>query len=554
MVWMVVVGGCLPSVDSSKSKRTEKSASDTDFHAPKFQAIGRESGFSFTYRNGEESQHNAILESLGGGVGLLDYDRDDRLDLFLPGGGGFGAGPTVEGAAAALFRQVAAGRFQEQSRPAGVAATKQYTHGVAVGDFDNDGFSDVLVTGYGAVTVWHNRGDGTFQDVTMASGLIDRSWSSSAGWGDVNGDGSLDIYLAHYVNWSFENHPRCGTAAQADVCPPRRFEGLDDSLFVSDGAGSFVDGTAAARLKPRGKGLGTVLVDLDDDADLDIYVANDTDDNMLYVNDGAGRFDETGIISGTAVDDKAQPNGSMGVAVLDYNTDGRVDLWVANYEDEAFALYQNGGAGLFSHVSSKTGIEAIGRLQVGFGTVSGDFDGDGDEDLVVANGHVIHHPKNVPTRQEPLFLLNDGRSRFERAEVPPGQYLSMPHMGRGLAHGDLDGDGDLDLVFVNSNEPAEILMNQTEDHGRWLVVELVGTVSPRDGTGARVVLSTSKGELIRHAFGGGSYLSASARPLHFGYGREMVPQRLKVYWPSRRVSELKLSADHLQRKRVLIVE
>lgn len=554
LVWLVALSGCFSSSNPSNTKPSERSTAAAVAVAPAFQEVGVESGFSSTYHNGEEAHHNAILESLGGGVGMLDYDRDDRLDLFLPGGGGFREGPSVQGAASTLFRQVDQGRFLEQSVPAGVSIIGQYTHGVAVGDFDNDGFADVLVTGYGAVTVWHNCGDGTFLDVSQARGLIDLAWSSSAGWGDVNGDGALDVYLAHYADWSFEKHPRCGTETQPDVCPPRRFQGLDDALFVSDGAGSFIDGTAAAGLKPKGKGLGVVLVDLDDDTDLDIYVANDTDDNRLYINDGAGHFDELGMLSGTAVDDKAQPNGSMGVGVIDYNIDGRVDLCVANYEDEAFALYQNNGGGLFSHVSSKTGIEAIGRLQVGFGTVTGDFDGDGDEDIVVSNGHVIHHPINAPLRQEPLFLLNDGRSRFERATIPPDQYFSRPHLGRGLAHGDLDGDGDLDLVFANSNEPSSILMNQAENHGRWLVVDLVGTVSPRDGTGAKVVLETSQGKLIRHAFGGGSYLSASARSPHFGYAREMVPRRLKVYWPSGRVSELTLKADHLSRKRVLVVE
>ena len=549
LVWMAVLSGCFPTSTPSNLKPVGSTTL-----APEFQEQEAESGFSFTYHNGEEAKQNAILESLGGGVGLLDYDRDGLLDLFLPGGGSFDAGPAVLGVASALFRQITEGRFVDQSVLAGVATSTQYTHGVAVGDFDNDGFADVLVTGYGTPTVWHNCGDGCFQDVTTATGLFDHFWSSSAGWGDMNGDGALDVYLTHYADWSFENHPRCGTAAQPDVCPPRRFEGLDDALFVSDGAGSFVNGSAAAGLKPRGKGLGVLLVDLDDDHDLDIYVANDTDDNFLYVNDGTGHFDETGMLSGTAVDDKARPNGSMGLAVIDYNRDGRVDLCVANYEDEAFALYQNNGAGLFSHVSSKTGIEAIGRLQVGFGTISGDFDGDGDEDLVVSNGHVIHHPVNAPLRQEPLFLLNNGKSRFERAIAPPGQYFSQPHKGRGLASGDLDGDGDLDLVFANNNEPSAILMNQTERHGRGLVVDLVGTASPRDGTGAKVVLVTSQGELIRHAFGGGSYLSASSRSPHFGYSREMTPRSLRVHWPSGRVTEFPLTADHLRSQRVMIVE
>ncbi|MBC8116216.1 MAG: CRTAC1 family protein [Candidatus Saccharimonas sp.] len=488
----------------------------------------------FTYRNGEEAQQNAILESLGGGVGLFDYDLDGRLDLFLPGGGDFGPAVSVSGRASALFRQVGGGRFENASQPAGISVARQYSHGVAIADYDNDGFPDALVTGYGGVTLWHNGGDGTFDEITNLCGLTDRSWSSSAGWGDLDGDGVLDLYLAHYVDWSPTNHPPCTSSSRdvADVCPPRKFEGLDDSVFLGNGDGTFRDGTHEVGLKPDGKGLGVVLADLDHDGDLDVYVANDTVDNFLYVNDGRGHFAETGLSSGTAVDDKGNPNGSMGVGVLDFDGDGLLDLWVANYEDETFALYRNEDHALFRHCSSQVGLGALGTLLVGFGTVCGDFDGDGDEDIAVANGHVIHHPKNAPVKQEPLVLLNDHKKRLVRATFPEGTYLATPHTGRGLATGDLDNDGDLDLLFVNTNEPAAVLLNSGSPSGRWLKLQLVGTASNREAIGARCVIRTSDGTQLRHRYGGGSYLSSSDRVVHFGIANGAILESIEIHWPS----------------------
>jgi hypothetical protein len=432
--------------------------------------------------------------------------------------------------------------FQDVSLASALKQSKHYTHGCAAADYDNDGFTDLLITGYGGLALWHNQGDGTFVEETLQAQLTDSLWSSSAGWGDVDGDGALDLYVAHYVNWSFENDPPCqGATGIRDVCPPRQFEPLDDTLYLGNGDGTFRDGTRAAGLVPGGKGLGVLLADLDDDSDLDIYVANDTTNNFLYLNDGSGRFEERGVVSGTAMDEQANANGSMGVALLDFNHDCRPDLWVTNYEDEVFALYRNDADGAFLHVSARVGLRSLGSVFVGFGCVAGDFDLDGDEDLAIANGHVIHHPRNAPTLQQPLLLVNEGGRQFSKATEAAGSYFAQPHAGRGLAQGDFDGDGDLDLVFANNHQPAAMLWNTTPTEGRSLSIRLVGNQSNRDCVGARVILKTSAGLQLRQVAGGGSYLSTSDLTLHFGIPAGSRAQSLLVKWPGGRSEEIPLS-------------
>ena len=529
--------GCNSQSDTAGPSQASRSQAQSHV---RLTDITRSAGVTATYRNGQEANEFVILESLGGGIAMVDFDMDGLLDLFFPQGGSIGPDRKLMGLPSKLWRNKDGTTFQEVTNQASVGRPAFYSHGCAAGDYDNDGFLDLLVTGYGGLQLFKNCGDGTFREVQVDAGLNDTQWSSSAGWGDVNGDGDLDLYVTHYVDWSWDNNPRCGPGdgAVRDVCPPRMFEGLTDTLYLNNGDGAFRDATGEARLLEGGKGLGVALADWDSDRDLDIYVANDTTDNFFYINDGSGKFAEAGLLRGVAVDDRGIANGSMGIAVLDYNLDQLLDIWVANYENETFGLYRNEGDANFTHVSDSAGINALGQLYVGFGTIAADLDRDGDDDLVVANGHVMYHSGESSGPQQPLLLVNDAGRNFQRAHFTPDSYFGSNHWGRGLAAGDLDNDGDLDMVFTNTNEPAAILANDTPAEGKWLALRLVGTSSSRDAIGARAVLKTNAGSFTKTICSGGSYLSQNDNRLYWGLTSEAQVQSVTVYWPAGDVQEI----------------
>ena len=521
----------------------------------RFPDVAAASGIDFTYRNGEQAEQDTIVESIGGGVGWFDFDLDGRLDLVFPGGGEFPRKGELSALPTGLFRQVDDWRFQPVATLAAFDRPAHFTHGVAIGDVDSDGFPDLFITGYGGTTFYRNLGDGTFVDETRSSGLFDPRFSTSAAWGDLNGDGFPELYVAHYVDWSWSNNPRCfGPGNIPDVCPPRQFQGLDDRLFVNNADGTFRDVSQGSGLLPQGKGLGVLIADPDLDGDSDIYVANDTTENRYYVNlaTAAGpiqpsptpaspRFREDGLIQGVALDDRAVANGSMGVDLGDYDLDGRPDLWVANYEQELFALYHNEGALGFQYASRQAGISELGELFVGFGTSFGDFDLDGDEDLIVANGHVIQTQRLSPIRQLPLLLENQS-GRFHRSSFSPGTYLGSPHLGRGLSVADADRDGDLDFAVSHNNEPVAVLRNETSVPGRAVVLRVIGTRSNRDAVGTLLEWTISDQKFTSQVTGGGSYLSASPSDqlLVWPAGTEHLPADITIRWPSGLVEKLRL--------------
>lgn len=528
---LVSLAGCTPTPSGKNEPAQAPSASQWNFVD-----VSAASGVASRYENGRAAEQYVIPESLGGGVGLIDFDRDGVLDLVLPGGGTFvpGSAPAIIGAPLAFYRGTGRLHWGDVSTQAGVSVSRRYTHGTAVGDFDNDGFDDLAVTGYGGVDLWHNLGDGTFELLGEAAGLRDDSWSSSAGWGDLDGDGNLDLFVAHYVNWSFANNPVCPSPSpnhDKDVCPPRKFDGLDDRYFRNLGTGAFEDASAAWGIVPQGKGLGVLLGDVDNDSDTDVYVANDTVNNFLYVNQGQGKADEVALVSGCAVDALGKPNGSMGVEFFDYNLDLTGDLWVTNFEQENACLYQGLGDHQYMDLARDTGIAAMGDLFVGFGTVARDFDGDGDPDIVVANGHVVYYPNKAYFEQQSILLENREGKRFHRAEVSDDSFFSKRYASRGVAAGDLDQNGTIDLVVTTLNGSPLVLSNQTPATGRRIRLQLAGTGANRSATGARIVLKSSLGERVGYLTGGGSYLSASEQTCDFFVPVDAGECSATVYWP-----------------------
>jgi hypothetical protein len=554
---LFLVGACNPKSAEPNSPIAASQESDGPAF---FEDITAASNISFTYRNGEETaDHLAILESLGGGAALIDYDGDGRLDVFLTGGGLY-AGPNgteIVGLPCRLYQNMGGGAFTDVTAAVGLdklAGGKPwfYSHGAAVADYDRDGWPDLLVTGWGGVALFHNvpvdptdpsRGR-RFEDVTTAAGLgAGLSWATSAAFGDLDGDGYPDLYVCQYVNWSFANNPKCRYNSQTfDVCPPKGFDGLPHKVFRNTGAGKFQDVSAEAGLVAAGpdssKGLGVLMVDVDGDGKPDVYTANDTTPKFLYMNrstPGRIRFQEVGQTSGAARDGRGEANGSMGLDAGDYDGSGRPALWVTNYENELPGLYRNEvrpGSVFFRYVTAEAGLASGGQKYVGWGTAFLDVDLDGWEDLFFVNGHVVrYHSETGAGREQPPVLFRNLGGKFEDVSRRIGPYAEKNHLARGVAFGDLDNDGRTDLVISHINEPATILRGVGGQGSHWLGVQLIGKDNA-DVVGAKVELKAGTRTLTRFAKGGGSYLSSSDRRLLFGLGQEGTPGRLTVTWPN----------------------
>ncbi len=514
----------------------------------RFTEITPDCGLQFVARTGQEDGRFTILESLGSGVAILDLDRDQLLDVIAVGGGTFDSHGIPQGRQHGVFRQGASLLFDNVSQDSGLCNDPAYSHGVSVGDWDNDGFEDVLITGFQSIRLFRNNGDGTFEDVSSAVDFPTNAWSTSSAFLDADGDGDLEFYIVNYVNWTPTNNPECQVNGHRDVCPPGSFEAISDLLYYNNGDGSFRNISETSGLNEGGKGLAVISGDVDLDGDSDLYVANDTNANFLYINDGHGVFTDNALVAGCALGPTMDAEGSMGVEFADFNKDRLPDIWVSNYENQSFAMYESRAPGVFQHVSAIRGITAVGRLFVGFGTGALDADLDGDLDLYSANGHVMYGEQSKPDLQLPLVYENLDGAMFRNVAQRTGDYGSRVHMGRGVAFGDLDRDGRTDLAIAHSNEPLSLLHNNSSTDSGWTAVELVGITGNRSAIGAFAIVNNS----VRLVTGGGSYLSDSSNQLIWAVPRGAKSVTIEVTWPSgvRQVQEISTDSVNIVRERV----
>ncbi len=479
-----------------------------------------------------------MIESNGGGVGFLDFDRDGRWDLFLPGGGRLTNDKLPIMVDNGLFRQEELLQFRNRASNAQAAAGVCYSFGAAVGDYDSDGFADVFITGYDGQQLLRNQGDGTFEDATLRAGFQHRGWSSSAAWFDLENDGDLDLYIAHYGVWSPELDKRCFNGqGEIDRCAPADFAGEPDELWVNEADGSFRNASDQLGSLAH-RGIGVVACDFDQDGDTDLYVSNDEDPNTFFDNNADGQLREISASSGTSLGSRSIVDGSMGLAVADFDGNLLPDFLVTNYQNEYCELYLNQGKQYFSLGTRSAGLMALGQAVVGWGTAFLDVDHDRDEDLLVIAGHTSRKPIRSSNLQKPYLLENLQGKRLMSIGESAGDFFQQVHAGRGTAIGDLDNDGDMDFVVSMVEQPVEILLNDSTALGNYLLIDLVGVQSNRDAVGAWVEADYGDEKRIKHRTGGGSYASSHASILHLGLGDAEVLPKLTIHWPGGTVQQV----------------
>jgi hypothetical protein len=509
---------------------------------PRFVNWSSSAGIEFRFYPDVQPGRFFLPEIMGGGVGWLDFDGDGLLDLFFTNGCRLPRAPQDREHLQKLYRQVDGGQFVEIG-PSANADLNIYSQGCAVGDTDNDGFSDIALASYGGVFLLQNNGDGTFTQQANAIGLNDDGWSTTSALGDVDRDGDLDLYVAHYAITSIETTPTCyyENGKVRGYCGPANYECEPDVLFLNQGDGGFERATSdtGCLVEPEkpGKGLGVVIADLNNDGWPDIYVANDMDANFLFHNlgqtdSGMPRFNEVGMRAGAAASVDGVPEASMGVACADFTGELRLDLFLTHYYMAKNTFYQNHGNLTFSDRSAATGLAAPSLPFLGFGTLSIDYDLDGWQDIFVANGHVLG--KDIkPFTMRPQLFRNLGQARFVEVTNRAGPYFFDQWVGRGAALGDFDNDGDEDFVVVHhDNRPVALLRNDTERTGKPLALELIGKQTTRSAIGTRILVRTDERTILREIIGGGSYLSASDLRVRVGLVRSQQPPIVTVYWPS----------------------
>ncbi len=485
----------------------------------------------FVLRNAATPEKHQI-ETMPGGVALLDYDNDGKLDIFFANGAPQPSlikdGPQWSNR---LYRNLGDWKFEDVTEKAGLAG-RGYAMGVAAADYDNDGFTDLLVTSLGFSTLYHNRGDGTFEDVTAKAGIPRTAWPVSAGWFDYDNDGKLDLFIVNYCKWDPASEPFCGDrkAGFRTYCHPKYYAGLPNTLLHNEGGGVFTDVSQSSGIaRSVGKGMAVAFADTAGTGRLDILITNDTAPNFLFRNEGSGKFTETGYDAGIAINDDGKIVSSMGADFRDIDNDGLPDIFISALANETFPLFRNLGKRLFQDMTYRSRIGAATLPNSGWSAGIFDFNNDGWKDIFVANGDVQDNTEvysNRSSKQQNQLFLNRGAGTFQAAT------FGAAALHRGAAFGDIDGDGRIDVVVTRLGDSPVLYRNMLPSGNHWLIVNLRGTRSNRDGIGARIRIMAGGKQQFNHATTAVGYLSSSSKAVHFGLGKATAIDELEVAWPS----------------------
>lgn len=553
MLWVFVFAASFPfnpqsSAPNQRSPRTVFAGqSQTRAGDDIFSDVTQEAGITWKRFNGESPDAN-LIETKGGGVAFLDFDQDGLLDILLVNGGETPRGQSPQPVRNALYRNLGNGKFKDVAAYAGLEHISFYGIGVSVGDFDNDGFPDLLITGYSDSALFHNNGNGTFTDVTEKAGLRQSGkWSTGAAWFDYDRDGLLDLVICHYAQMPSAKQPHCDFKGTPTYCAPSSYgDGERLSLFHNNGDGTFIDVSSQSGVdKSVGRGLGVVAVDVNDDGWPDLFVARDGSSNLLLMNQKNGTFQDAAMLAEVAYDSNGKAKAGMGIDAADINGDGWPDFVMTAFDGEYHSLFVNRGVFPFDDQTIQSGLAHLTVNYVGWGTHFLDYDNDGSMDLMVVSGHVnkiVEQTRaNVTYREPPLLLRNNGKGVFRDMQESAGPVFRNRYDARGLAVGDYDNDGDTDAIFVCLQGTPVLLRNNAGQKNAWIGFQLVGTSSNRDAIGSKLMVQLGGRKLVRWITGGASIFSSHDNRVVFGLGNKPGPETVSVEirWPNGKTQTVK---------------
>lgn len=510
-----------------------------------FTDVTDQAGITWQHFNGE-SPDRFLIETMGGGVAFLDFDGDGLQDIFLVNGGETPRGKSPIPVRNALYRNVGNGRFEDVAAKAGVDRLSFYGMGVAVGDYDNDGFPDLFITGYPSSALFHNNGDGTFTEVTDRAGVKNAGrFAASAAWFDYDRDGYLDLVVTNYAQFSFDDPKKCEVNGVRSYCAQKAYQGMPLTLFHNNGNGTFTDVSAQAGFdKLVGRALGVVAIDVNGDGWTDLFVARDASPNLLLINKKNGTFEDEALEADVAYNEDGVAKAGMGVDAADLNGDGKPDFVVTNFNDEYHSLLFSTPSIRYDDRSAFSHLAAYTKSYVGWGTHFLDYDNDGNPDLMIVNGHINQTIESVrgdvKYKEPPLLLRNEGNGVFQNMSEQAGAAFRAGYSARGLAIGDFNNDGSPDAIFTTLNGKPVLLRNNAVAGNAWIGFEVQGTRSNRDAVGARITVFTAKRKLVRWITGGSGYLSSHDKRVLVGLGPETSAGQVKaeILWPSGTVQQL----------------